>query len=288
MEDQFWKVDLFVARFVSHGRAKSWRYYLVKHAVLALQLRFPRLNRQLTETWRRLSKWEATRPWRPRIPMSRTIMLYLFLVALDQAGLTDSEAHREQWQALAVLLRVGFGALLRPGEIFRLRSGDIQMITPPGRTLLAVIALAGPKTAWVKGAGRSQFATLRDPESAAWLQQWLSAMEKKRANRVWPTSRSAFNKFFKECVRVAGFGKLGFTPASLRAGGATNELLEGESMEAISFHGRWVSMASLRSYLQEGASHLVWSAIDEATRLKVESFLVRYRTILISPPARWP
>jgi len=57
-----------------------------------------------------------------------------------------------------------------------------------------------------------------------------------QGQKLWPTSRAAYNIRFRELVRMAGLQHTGITPASLRAGGATHELIEGESMENICFH----------------------------------------------------
>ena len=286
IEDQFWKADLFITAFVRYGAQHRWKFYQVKHGVLALQLRFPRLRRSRIETWRPLGRWEARRPWRPRVPISRILLDVVFLTALDLAVRSEDSRKKLLLQALAVLVRTGFSALLRPGELLRLVTTDVEFVTPPGNNLMAVIAIADPKTRWVQGAGRSQFSTVRDASVASWLQHWVSSRE--RGRPLWPASRSAFSALLKDVLQVAGLGLAGFTPASLRAGGATDELLCGESMENISFHGRWVSMGSLRSYLQEGCSHLVWASLPAETRLKCETLAARYRTILNSPPPRWP
>ena len=58
----------------------------------------------------------------------------------------------------SVLLRLGFFGLLRPGELLKLRFGDIRLFSHGNRTM-AVIAIPNPKN-W-RAFGMSQFSVVR-------------------------------------------------------------------------------------------------------------------------------
>lgn len=59
---------------------------------------------------------------------------------------------------------------------------------------------------------------------------------------------AAMTTLFKEACRVAGFAQ-GFTPHSLRGGGATFAAQQGKPTSEIMRIGRWKSVESLKSYL---------------------------------------
>jgi len=212
-------------------------------------------------------------------------MFILFLEALDR-GMKTSGQTRTLWFALAVLIRIGFYGLLRPGEATKLKRSDIMIVKPFMKSPVAVLAIASPKTKRVLGAGRTQFTTIRNADTVSWLAAFIEALPP--TQRIWPCSRGIYNLRFGEVARSTTLKDLGVTPASLRAGGATHELVHGESMENICFHGRWTSLGSLRSYLQEAASHLVWSQLSAQAQAQCEHRLHRYRTVLEAPPPGWP
>ena len=212
-------------------------------------------------------------------------MFVLFLQALD-LGMRSFGNTRHLWFALAILIRLGFYGLLRPGEGAKLKRSDIMIVQPFMKPCVAVVAISAPKTQRVLGAGRSQFTTIRDTATVNWLAAFVAKMSPDQ--KLWPSSRGVYNLRFAEVAKRAQVRELGVTPASLRAGGATHELVHGESMENICFHGRWVNLGSLRSYLQEAASHLVWSQLSAQAQGMCEKLLLRYRILIAAPPPGWP
>jgi hypothetical protein len=51
---------------------------------------------------------------------------------------------------------------------------------------------------------------------------------------------------------VLGLDRLGFVMHSFRHGGATHDILAGDSVEDVMRHGRWASTKSARHYIQSG------------------------------------
>jgi hypothetical protein len=118
------------------------------------------------------------------------------------------------------------------------------------------------------GAGAHQFTMARDPAAVRWI-QWL-AERTDGEGRIFPASRAICNILLKKNINKGEGEPFKDRPTGLRAGGATAELLSGQAMEQIFVHVRWLSLASLRIYAQEGASFLVWSKSPR----RVESSMV--------------
>ena len=276
-----WEIDDYLTRYVMEQRALRAPFNVTKHAILGLQIRFPRLKTHLVATWRALNRWEKVQGTRPRTPMCLELVNFLFLLCLELSS-RASAGEASLWLALGVIVRMGFHGLMRPGEILARSWTDISFVTPPLRSVLAIIAIGTPKTRRLRAAGRTQFTTVRDHPTVLWLQALKCHQRGK--GKPWPSTRTMFRAMFARGLACAGLQQMRLTPASLRAGGATFELLQGHSVEAIAFHGRWAAIDSLKSYLQEGASHLIWAAVPSSARAKIEQFLIRYAPILNAPP----
>jgi hypothetical protein len=70
-----------------------------------------------------------------------------------------------------------------------------------------------------------------------------------------PSRRAGcFRKWLKATCHVLGVGSIGFTPHSLRHGGATADFLRGLAVADIQFRGRWKCFESLFRYLQQAES----------------------------------
>jgi hypothetical protein len=92
----------------------SDKFDLARHAVLACQTRIPALKGQLRLAWSALRSWHLSRPSQNRQPMPHVLLQALVM----QSCLFGSEASgqsRCRWFLFALLLRVCFEGLLRPG-----------------------------------------------------------------------------------------------------------------------------------------------------------------------------
>ena len=69
----------------------------------------------------------------------------------------------------STLLRVGFHAMLRPGEPSRLTAGDVMH--QKAQDSMSVVAIRSPKNKSYMG--RQQFSVVRCAETSSWL-RWLS------------------------------------------------------------------------------------------------------------------
>jgi hypothetical protein len=271
-------VDQLLCDFVNHAKEVGFPFWVAKHALLAVQTKHRHLRHCLPRAWDCLRSWAGQAAWGTRVPISEELLQYLFAVALSW-GL-EAQEQSTYLICLAVLMRVAFYALLRPGELIALRVLDVRLPSPLEQTQVAVIAIATPKTRHHHG--RVQFATLRDTATVAWL-RWLIS-ELPRAARLWPSDSGRFRSVFNGVAVRACVQHLKLTPASLRAGGATALVLQGVDMGRIMFLGRWMSEKTLSSYIQEAGAQLAWLELSPEQRDRIRSAVLASRVAWFTPP----
>ena len=262
-------LDLALERFICKAKESGIPYYLAIHAVLFAQVTRPRLKRQLTAAWDRITAWQLQRPVRLRLPLPRPICEALFLVALD-LGFVRQPARAWLWLPFAIVLRLGFGALLRPGEFLGALRGHVTL---PSQTLFGfgqrvVIAIMDPKNR--RAGGRFQFATAEDAVTVAWAEWLLAGLPK--GWKIFPGGAPTFAKLFREALAQLDLGSAGFTPASLRAGGATAMFMDEVPVETLRFRGRWTNTKTLEHYIQEGMACLQMSQLSGSAALRVSKY----------------
>ena len=264
-QDAIW-LDDTLASFVQYCYDAKVGYTVAVHAVLFAQVARPRLRKCLSTAWSRLSSWRLERPVQLRVPMPLPILNAAFVYALH-LGFTADVCRAALWIPLAVCLRIGYFGLLRPVEIDQLTR---QHLALPADAALGigqrwVCTVVDPKNRLF--AGRLQFAIVDDTctlEWTAWLLRGVPA-----AWRLFPGTQASFAALFRELFERMRLGGLGFTPASLRAGGATNMFLDGVSIDRLKFQGRWRALGTLEHYIQEAVSCLILCRLEpnEAARV---------------------
>jgi hypothetical protein len=282
-------IDERLKRFVNEAHAEGCKFHVVRAAVLGIQHRAPRLRHELPGTWHALGGWASTLEWTPRVPFPASVLLYAFLVSLQMAMGAGSGSLSRRWATVGCLLRLAFFALLRPGEALKLRPADLHFGTDPSGAPVLIVAIKAPKTRRVIGAGRNQSVLVKDLGTVLWLRYIVIGLDPSKP--LWGLSQGAFRQHFLSLMKYAGLTKGCFTPASCRAGGATEMYVSGVSMEILAFRGRWMSLPSLRSYLQEGTAVLVWNRLAREVQARCKLAVVRFSFILERPPpsfAIWP
>jgi hypothetical protein len=261
----------------NEGKA-SW---VPKYAILAFQLQYRHLKGHLRPAWDSMFAWTSLEGTGSRIPLRLEIIQGLCYYSI-MAGLWFDRPRALPWLAFGIALRTGFHGLLRPGELFDLQRQAV-MLPGPGmfRGLsVGVVAIEEPKN---RGPGaRQQVRMIRDPTALAWL-QWLAA-PLPSTGLLWPFGRVAFCRMLHESLQFFGLQSLGFSPGSLRAGGATYLLECGVPVGEIKFAGGWSAERSLSHYLQqaEAAITLLQMPAQAARRLE---FCLEHLSFLEVPPA---
>ena len=265
--------------FGQHWHSAGRRVWVLRHAILAVQLRHPHLRGHLTRAWECVRAWQLQSPLQSRVPLSLLLVQVIFATALDWACLDPSRAFH--LFSLALLVRVGFEGLLRPGELLRLRACDVLISLREDGSLVGVLAVWDPKNRTTMG--RAQHRMLHDGALCLWL-RWLIAGLPSRC-LLWPSTAASFRSLFAAVLSRAGLGRLPLSPASCRPGGATHMFMNGASVSRIKFAGGWRALNSLESYIQEAMAHLVTASLTDAELAQARSVVSISLVAWRRPPA---
>ena len=100
---------------------------VAKHAILYVQAARPRLRKTLKSAWAVLRAWEEHVPGSFRPPLPLTLLAAMTCQSRLQAARDDSRSSSSIWHVFGTLLNVGYFALLRPGELLKLKTFDIML-----------------------------------------------------------------------------------------------------------------------------------------------------------------
>ena len=76
-------VDQLLCEFVNHAKRAGFPFWLVKHALLAVQTKHRHLRHGLPRAWDCLRSWAGQRARGTRVPISEELLRYMFAVALS-------------------------------------------------------------------------------------------------------------------------------------------------------------------------------------------------------------
>ena len=148
-----------------------------------------------------------------------------------------------------------FQRIARSGEAFHAFWGEAffpRGLEPwdQSQRNLGVLRIREPKTRW-RGA-RQQFILIDDIISVEYLEECKSCFRPE--DRIWPFTPALWSARLQILLTSLGFYDSHFTPACLRAGGATFDYLSHFSVSRLRFKGRWSSKRSLDHYVQEATA----------------------------------
>ena len=221
----------------------------------AIQYFHRRMWGQLRGAWAAVRTWKMAEPGELRSPMPVLVFWVMMAVAMSRHGVQ-----------LASFLAMTFHALRRPGEACRLTRRDLMLPGDRGwHVRVGMVVIRSPKTARV--GGRVQHVILHDPMVLLMCQwAWLGWPAD---SKLWQWNLVELSRWFRETLVQLGLPATRFTPAGLRAGGATYAYLSGSSVEQLLWRGRWETLTSLKHYVQESASTLATAQLapEVAARL---------------------
>ena len=241
-----------------------------KHAVLAVQHLYPQFRRRLYLAWQTLTAWEEASVIRVRPPLPLSVLAAFVVYARAQATLRRRTG--QLWFRFAIGLELGFFGLLRPGEICGLLAADIAL--PDSWVFAArgaVLRIEAPKNR--RHLSRHQFVLIEHEPCCSALAAALPAL--RASDRFWPWGPSRFRALFREVASRLGVLELGFSPASLRAGGASHLHITGMEISRLKFRGRWASERTLAHYVQRALSRQVQLSLSPEAKRSITT-LVRY------------
>ena len=138
---------------------------LCKHAVLFCQISWPQRN--LPETWAYLNTWEESVPAQMRAPLPLPVLLAMCILARCLACQVSGPS-ANLWLCHAALLEVAFFTMLRPGELFKLRVGDVDTVSS-WNVGMPHCTLRLHRAKNRRRMGFEQFVTLTRPSACNWL-----------------------------------------------------------------------------------------------------------------------
>ena len=129
---------------------------------------------------------------------------------------------------------------------------------------------------------RIQHGIIEGPCTVQWL-EWYVPM-RRVADALLSSSANIFRNPFNRILRILGLEEVGFTPASIRAGMATQDYLLHENLDRLQRRGRWAVRKTLECYLQEAVSLLVLTRLPLATKDRVHEIAALANTLLWTIP----
>lgn len=187
------------------------------------------MRRQLQRSWDLAFAWV-----RDEGPIHHLSTPWQILLAMVSLSITWG------WIDVAGLMRLGFGALLRTGEMTGALRKDLLL---PADTLhtndFALLSLQEPKTRCV--AARHQRAKLDIEDLLAVVVVAFQHLQPHQ--RLWGYSAQTFRGRLQQLLR-----------ALLRPGGATWILQRTEDSELVRRRGRWINSKVMEIYIQELSS----------------------------------
>jgi len=276
------KVDAVLEEFIRsmHASGEKSSLRIAKHAILYVQAARPRLKKTLKAAWNAVRTWEEQTPTKFRAPLPLSLLVALTCQSRVQAAREKGNAGKSLWLAFSVMLSVGFFALHRPGELFKLKGSHV--VLPNSISLgapFAIVRLESPKNS--RQMGRQQFAEIYHPDAVNWL-AWLVS-KTKPTSLLWPSTPNRFRMMFRQTCARLGLEGLKLSPASLRAGGPTWMLDEKVEVSRIRFHGRWANLRSLEHYLQVARAQQINLSLGPLIILRIKRLIHQYSFMLSLP-----
>ncbi len=254
---------------------------LVKHGILFFQVMRPNLRHQLKETWSTLKAWEEQSPGNLRNPVPLPVLMALLCCARVKAEMSDDSNTKEKWFRFSALVGLGYFGLFRPGELLGLTRKDICL---PNNINLAMpcITISIHRAKNFRQLGHEQFTSIQHPPTCEWV-AWLCTRLKDGSSKVWDHTATEFRRCFHDCCIRLHIEKGKYTPASLRAGGATFLFDEMEDTQRLRFLGRWSNIQSLEHYIQSAKANQLMQTLPEKSTRSIERLLIKGGFLLKLP-----
>lgn len=241
-----------------HRSTKGKALSQIKHALLGCQHLVPQLRGKLMTAWQNVKVWEEEKSTHMRPPLPLPIWVCMVGIARGRSFVVRDALEKSLWCILAVMLEIGLLCMLRPGELLKLTHEDVSL---PGDYNLsnspAAICVTSPKNR--RQFGERQFVCLQNANTIAFLRD---IHKENSREKLWPSSRSVFVRMFKQITTELDVTSCGFSPASLRPGGATMYFSKGTSIPVLRFMGRWTVERSLEHYIQQAMSTQIMNKLS--------------------------
>ena len=257
------EVNILLSRYgrILYNNGKSYTQYA--ETLNAITSWKPSIRRLLQGAWDLGYTWVRAEPSNHHIAMPHQVALSMITVSLLWG-----------WTTVAGIIALGYGALLRPGELLALTRADMLLPRDCDHGIsFALVAIKEAKTRFSHA--RLQSAKLDIEDLLAVVD--LCFGDLRPHQKLWPQSGSTLRARFKALLRVLdllpspGSASKELDLGSLRAGGATYILQQTENGELLRRRGRWANYKMMEIYVQELASVIFLQSMSEKAREKVFS-----------------
>ena len=242
-----------------YERGKPLAHY--SETLNALSAVRPVLRRNLQGAWDMAYSWVRREPSSHHVAMPGQVLLSMVAISYIWG-----------WLRFAGCLALGWGAILRTGEVLQARRRDLYLPSDGGNFVnFALLAIMEPKTRF--STARHQSAKLDIPDL---LQVVVMAFESLRPDDfLWHQSPQSFRKRFRQVLAAVGLpcehhaGLKPLDPGSLRPGGATWLLQTFESGDLLLRRGRWALYRVMSIYIQEVSAVMYLARLPLTIRTRV-------------------
>lgn len=270
----FWveEINVLLCRFGRQLFEAGNTYNQYAETINSITSLRPSLRRQMQGAWDLGYAWMRQEPSQHHIAMPGVILLSMITTSLMWG-----------WVAFAGCLALGWGSLLRPGEIFGLQRRNLLFPSDCGFSVhYCLVSLMEPKTRFT--AARHQSTCLDIPDL---LQVAMLAFEKMDPNRyIWPFSPQTFRKRFRTVLASIGLPTThtatikALDPGSLRAGGASWLMQVTDSGDIVRRRGRWQNQRIMEVYVQEVSSLIYIQHLNDDVRKMVLELASHFTAVL--------
>ena len=259
----------YLREFVVWMHDQGLPRYQCEAALLAYQRAAWWYVGNLKPVWNLIRAWRLEEPVEPRTPVPPLVVLSLLGGALS-LGLPS----------LALAIWLGFHCLLRPVEATSIRLHDLrlesQLTYYPELESFGVLVISSPKTR--KVGPRRQHVIIYDQV----LLEILSLVKRRgtRSSMLYQGGVDGFRADFAALCRALEIPSGLYTPAGLRAGGATWFWLRHQNMPALRLRGRWAVERTLEHYIAECTTFLQEHALPPLSAARVQRMAAVAATLL--------
>jgi integrase len=250
----FDSLDFLLSQYFEQLYKQHLSYSKAVNTLYGLCLLFPKLydRRMLSDAKLRLKGWRKIQPSTSYPPLTYELTCAIAMCMIFNGHID---------QGIATLL--SFDCYLRISEFVNLKINDIILPGTDSRSSRTnskvVICLSKTKT------GRNQSVIVRRPEIAKLIIHIIKFKKKlfhnnqhshQSTNKLFSFSAASYRRIFHQTCDKLKLSNIGYTPHSLRHGGATFDFQNNIIIADIKTRGRWKDTKSAERYIQTGVALL--------------------------------
>ena len=275
--DYMYNIDELNFIMVRYGRElyrAGKTYNQFAETLNALTTLKPGLRRMLTAAWDLGLSWTKQEPSQHHIPLPVPILLAMISISLTWG-----------WVYMTGILALGFGGLLRPGEIVNALRGDLLLPRDSGfSAAFVLLTIREPKSRFTYA--RVQTAKVDSADLVSVIDLAFRGLAP--GARLWPFSAQTLRTRLRSLMSslqlptTSSPGQRCLDLGSLRSGGATFIILSTENGELCRRRGRWANAKMMEIYVQESMAIQYMSMIPSTTRHLVIEAASLFQRLLVS------